>query len=59
LTPAFPAPQPIVPGSSPVNCGGGLCTTPSGGTVNLGAGNAGVNSGGRLCARTGATVQCF
>lgn len=53
------APQPIVPGTSAVNCGGGVCTTPSGGTVNLGVGNAGVGSSGRLCARTGANVQCF
>jgi len=47
-----------VPSSNPVNCAGGLCTTPSG-NVNLGAGNAGVNSSGRLCARTGPNVQCF
>ena len=53
------APQPIVPGTSAVNCGGGVCTTPPGGTVNLGVGNAGVSSSGRLCARTGPNVQCF
>lgn len=54
------APQPIVPSSSVINsCHGSLCHTTSGANVNLGVGNAGVNSSGRLCARTGTTVQCF
>jgi hypothetical protein len=30
----------------------------SGRTYNM-PGNAGVNSNGRVCAKTGATVQCF
>lgn len=55
-----PGPQAIVPSSSVINsCQGSLCRTTSGAAVNLGVGNAGVNSSGRLCARTGATVQCF
>lgn len=55
-----PAPKPIVPSSSAINsCQGSLCRTTSGGAVNLGTGNAGVSSSGRLCARTGTTVQCF
>lgn len=55
-----PAAQPIVPSSSVINsCQGSLCRTTSGAAVNLGTGNAGVNSSGRLCARTGTTVQCF
>jgi hypothetical protein len=54
------APQAIVPTSSAINsCQGGTCTTTSGATINLGTGNAGVSSSGRLCARTGSNVQCF
>lgn len=55
-----PGVQPIVPSSSVINsCQGSLCRTTSGAAVNLGTGNAGVNSSGRLCARTGSNVQCF
>ena len=55
----LPAPQPVVPGSSVVRaCQGIACTDAAGNTFN-GSGNAGVGSGGRMCARTGATVQCF
>src|SRR5438067_3227361 len=55
------APQPVVPSSTVINsCQGGQCTDAAGRTYNgIGSGNAGVNSSGRLCNRTGATVQCF
>ena len=55
------APQPVVPSSNVINsCQGGQCRDASGTTYNgIGSGNAGVNSSGRLCSRTGATVQCF
>ena len=55
----LPAPQPVVPTSNAVRgCQGIACTDAAGNTFN-GSGNAGVGSGGRMCARTGATVQCF
>jgi len=55
----LPAPQPVVPSSNAVRaCQGIACTDAAGNTFN-GGGNAGVGSGGRTCARTGATVQCF
>jgi len=55
----LPAPQPVVPSSNAVRaCQGIACTDAAGNTFN-GGGNAGVGSGGRVCARTGATVQCF
>jgi hypothetical protein len=56
------APQPLVPGSTlAVGCQGGSCIDPAGGRINgVGSsGGAGVSSAGRLCNRTGATVQCF
>lgn len=54
------APEPVVPSSNVINsCQGGFCTDAAGKTYNIGRGNAGVNSNGRLCNRTGATVQCF
>jgi hypothetical protein len=59
------APQPVVPSSNVINsCQGGQCMDAAGRTYNgigsgSGSGNAGVNSNGRLCNRTGATVQCF
>jgi hypothetical protein len=55
----LPAPQPTVPSSSVIRaCQGIACTDAAGNTFN-GSGNAGVSSGGRACARTGTTVQCF
>lgn len=55
----LPAPQPTVPSSSVIRaCQGIVCTDAAGNTFN-GSGNAGVSSSGRVCARTGATVQCF
>lgn len=54
------APEPVVPSSNVINsCQGSFCTDAAGKTYNIGRGNAGVNSNGRLCNRTGATVQCF
>jgi hypothetical protein len=55
------APRPVVPGSSVVGgCPGGVCADASGTSYNgLGSGNAGTSSSGRLCTRTGVTVQCF
>jgi hypothetical protein len=51
--------QPVVPSSTIAGpCQGGICTDAAGGTVN-GGGPAGVSSGGRLCVRSAATVQCF
>jgi hypothetical protein len=59
IPPPLAAPQPTVPSSSVIRaCQGSVCTDAAGNTFN-GAGNAGVSSGGRLCARSGVTVQCF
>lgn len=65
IPPPVAAPQPVVPSSNVINgCQGSACMDSSGRTYNMpgngsGSGNAGVNSNGRLCARTGTTVQCF
>lgn len=56
------APQPVVPTSSALNgCIGGSCTDAAGTRYNgIGnSGSAGVSASGRLCNRSGATVQCF
>lgn len=54
------APTPVVPTSSPVSaCIGATCTDASGATTTGAVGNASVNSAGRLCNRSGSTVQCF
>jgi hypothetical protein len=59
IPPPLPAPQPTVPSSSVIRaCQGIACTDAAGKTFN-GSGNAGVDSIGRVCARTGTTVQCF
>jgi hypothetical protein len=59
IPPPLPAPQPTVPSSSVIRaCQGIACTDTAGKTFN-GSGNAGVDSSGRVCARTGTTVQCF
>lgn len=50
----------VGPTSSAVNaCIGATCTDASGATTTGSVGNASVNSAGRLCNRTGTTVQCF
>jgi hypothetical protein len=61
IPPSATAPQPVVPNSSVVGgCPGGVCADASGTSYNgLGSGNAGTSSSGRLCTRTGVTVQCF
>lgn len=56
------APRPIVPSSTAFNsCQGASCSDAAGKRYNSigGSGSAGVSSAGRLCNRTGATVQCF
>lgn len=58
--PSAANPAPVGPTSSPVNaCVGATCTDASGATVNSNVGNSTVNSQGRLCNRTGNTMQCF
>jgi hypothetical protein len=57
-----PPVQPVVlnPGPAQINnCIGGTCTDTSGATYNTGVGNAAVNGQGRLCTRSGNTMQCF
>lgn len=59
IPPPQAAPQPTVPSASPIRaCQGIVCSDAAGNTFN-GGGNAGANSAGRACARTGNTVQCF
>lgn len=54
------APAPVGPTSHPVSaCTGATCTDASGATTAGQVGNASVNSEGRLCNRTGNTMQCF
>jgi hypothetical protein len=53
-------PAPIVPAPAIINsCAGSMCTDASGSRYNIGTGNAGTNSQGRLCNQVGNTVQCF
>jgi hypothetical protein len=63
LRPApLPPPQPVAltPGPAQINsCLGGTCTDTGGATYNTGTGNAAVNGQGRLCTRSGNTMQCF
>jgi hypothetical protein len=60
VAPPAVAPRPVVPSSQPLNsCVGGACTDATGGTYNLGPTGTGVSSSGRLCSRSGATVQCL
>jgi hypothetical protein len=54
-----PAP-PGLPGPAPINnCTGGQCRDTSGNTYNTGVGNAAISSDGKLCNRSGTTMQCF
>ena len=54
------APAPVGPTSRPVSaCTGATCTDASGATTAGQVGNASVNSEGRLCNRTGNSMQCF
>ena len=62
ITPPAPAtaPAPVGPTSRPVaGCVGATCTDTSGATTAGQVGNASVNSEGRLCNRTGNSMQCF
>ena len=60
VAPATAAPTPVVPTGSQVNtCVGATCTDASGATTSGAVGNSSVNSAGRLCNRSGTTVQCF
>jgi hypothetical protein len=53
-------PAAIVPGPAQINsCPGGTCIDTGGATYNTGVGNAAVNGQGRLCTRSGNTMQCF
>jgi hypothetical protein len=63
-----PAPPGLPPGPSAggvpppatINqCIGGQCTDAAGRNYQIGTGNAGTDSSGRLCNRSGNTVQCF
>jgi hypothetical protein len=61
-TPAIPAPGafPVAPAPAPLNsCIGNHCSDAAGNSYNMGVGNAGVNSQGRLCNRVGNTMHCF
>jgi len=66
MTPSAPQPLPPTrsaaqdPGPVQINsCLGGTCTDTNGATYNTGVGNAAVSSQGRLCTRSGNTMQCF
>jgi hypothetical protein len=60
VPPPATAPQPVVPTTQPLNsCVGGACRDSAGGSYNLGPTGVGVNSSGRSCSASGATVQCF
>ena len=55
-----PAAAPVGPTSRPVaGCVGATCTDTSGASTAGQVGNASVNSEGRLCNRTGNSMQCF
>lgn len=58
-----PMPAPAAGGLPPpapiTQCAGSQCTDASGKSYQIGVGNAGTDSSGRLCTRSGATVQCF
>jgi len=58
--PATTAPTPVVPTTSQVApCIGATCTDTTGATTAGAVGSSSVNSAGRLCNRSGTTVQCF
>lgn len=62
VPPAPPPLQPVslVPGPARINsCQNGICTDTEGAVYNTGGGNAGVSSAGRLCTRSGNTMQCL
>lgn len=60
--PPPPPGQPVsaMPAPAQLNgCMGGTCTDTNGTVYNTGAGNAAMSSAGRLCTRSGNTMQCF
>lgn len=58
--PAVGHPAPVVPAPAQVTgCTGGVCHDSSGTSYNLGSGNTGVSSDGKLCTRSGNTMQCL
>jgi len=60
VAPATSAPTPVVPTTSQVApCIGATCVDATGATTTGTVGSASVNSAGRLCNRSGTTVQCF
>jgi hypothetical protein len=60
VPPASNAPTPVVPTTSQVApCVGATCTDTTGATTSGAVGSSSVNSAGRLCNRSGTTVQCF
>jgi hypothetical protein len=60
LTPPAVPPSPNPPPAAQVNsCDAGGCTDVNGARYNSGVGDASVSGQGRLCNRSGTTVQCF
>ena len=60
VAPATSAPTAVVPTTSQVSpCIGATCTDATGATTAGTVGSSSVNSAGRLCNRSGTTVQCF
>jgi hypothetical protein len=60
VAPATSAPTPVVPTTTQVNgCVGATCVDATGATSAGAVGSSSVNSAGRLCNRSGTTVQCF
>jgi len=60
VAPATSVPTPVVPTTSQVApCIGATCTDTTGATMAGAVGSSSVNSAGRLCNRSGTTVQCF
>jgi hypothetical protein len=59
LPPGAPATGGVPPPATITQCIGSQCTDTSGRSYQMGVGNAGTDSSGRLCNRSGNTVQCF
>lgn len=60
VAPPASAPQPPARGSAVLNsCQGNFCTDAAGNSYNAGSNGTAIGSGGRLCTRGTATVQCL
>jgi hypothetical protein len=59
LPSAAPAPGGMPAPATITQCIGAQCTDASGRSYQTGVGNAGTDSSGRLCNRSGNTMQCF